>query len=114
MAGLAIAVVVLSPLNIQVSWGETPANSTPPSDIASVSSPTPQDPGNLAQVTSVSEFYDVQPTDSYFQSLQSLVERYGCIRPMSDGSFGGRQTMTRGQFVVDLNDCLDSITSMMR
>ncbi|NMG60049.1 S-layer homology domain-containing protein [Geitlerinema sp. P-1104] len=113
MAGLAIAVVVLSPLNIQVSWGETPANSTPPSDIASVSSPTPQDPGNLAQVTSVSQFPDVQPTDFYFQSLQSLVERYGCILPRQDGTFGGQQMMTRGEFVVDLNDCLDSIANFL-
>ena len=32
-----------------------------------------------AQVTSVSQLSDVQPTDWAFQALQSLVERYGCI-----------------------------------
>ena len=33
----------------------------------------------MAQVTSVSQLSDVQPTDWAFQALQSLVERYGCI-----------------------------------
>lgn len=113
MAGLAIAVVILSPLSIQVSFGETPANSTTPPEVASVSSPTSQEPGTVAQVTSVSQFPDVQPTDAYFQSLRSLVERYGCISPMSDGTFGGNQTMTRGQFVVDLEGCLNQAVNLL-
>ncbi|MFM7371565.1 MAG: hypothetical protein ACKO2Z_28005, partial [Sphaerospermopsis kisseleviana] len=33
----------------------------------------------FAQVTSVSQFRDVNPTDYYFQALQSLTERYGCV-----------------------------------
>lgn len=33
----------------------------------------------IEQVTSVSQFSDVQTTDWAFQALQSLVERYGCI-----------------------------------
>ena len=36
-------------------------------------------PEEVAQVTSVSQLSDVQPTDWAFQALQSLVERYGCI-----------------------------------
>lgn len=113
MAGLAITVVILSPLSIQVSFGETPANSATPPEVASVSSLTPQEPGTVAQVTSVSQFSDVQPTDFYFQALQSLVERYGCIRPMSDGTFGGNQTMTRGQFFVDIEDCLNQMVYLL-
>jgi hypothetical protein len=35
--------------------------------------------GSMAQVTSVSQLSDVQPTDWAFQALQSLVERYGVI-----------------------------------
>jgi len=31
----------------------------------------------MAQITSVSQLSDVQPTDWAFQALQSLVERYG-------------------------------------
>jgi len=33
----------------------------------------------MAQITSVSQLSDVQPTDWAFQALQSLVERYGVI-----------------------------------
>ncbi|NEU76658.1 hypothetical protein PI95_030155, partial [Hassallia byssoidea VB512170] len=38
-----------------------------------------QEANSIGQVTSVSQFSDVQPTDWAFQALQSLVERYGCI-----------------------------------
>jgi hypothetical protein len=34
---------------------------------------------NISQVNSVSQLSDVRPTDWAFTSLQSLVERYGCI-----------------------------------
>jgi hypothetical protein len=34
---------------------------------------------NQSQITSISEFVDVKPTDWVFQALQSLVEHYGCI-----------------------------------
>jgi hypothetical protein len=37
---------------------------------------------SMSQVTSVSQFSDVQPTDWAFQALQSLVERYGCFNPL--------------------------------
>ncbi len=33
----------------------------------------------LAQVTSVSELSDVQPSDWAFTALQRLVEEYGCL-----------------------------------
>ncbi|MEH1782748.1 MAG: hypothetical protein V7L26_27310 [Nostoc sp.] len=35
-----------------------------------------QQTNSMSQVTSVSQFSDVQPTDWAFQALQSLVERY--------------------------------------
>jgi hypothetical protein len=53
---------------------------------------------NLAQVTSVSQLSDVQPTDWYFQALQSLVERYGCIAGYPDGTYRGDRALTRGEF----------------
>ena len=31
------------------------------------------------QVTSISQFSDVQPTDWAYQALSNLVERYGCV-----------------------------------
>ncbi|TVR14527.1 MAG: hypothetical protein EA395_02495 [Phormidium sp. GEM2.Bin31] len=66
----------------------------------------------LAQVTSVSQLSDVQPTDWAFQALQSLVERYGCIAGYPDGTFRGNNFMTRYEFAAGLNACLDQIIAI--
>jgi hypothetical protein len=67
----------------------------------------------IAQVTSVSQLSDVQPTDWAFQALQSLVERYGCIAGYPDGTFRGNRPMTRYEFAAGLNACLDRITELI-
>ncbi|WP_159784410.1 iron uptake porin [Sodalinema gerasimenkoae] len=67
----------------------------------------------LAQVTSVSQLSDVQPTDWAFQALQSLVERYGCIAGYPDGTFRGNNFMTRYEFAAGLNACLDQIIALV-
>ncbi|MGP1382783.1 MAG: iron uptake porin [Thainema sp.] len=64
---------------------------------------------SVAQVTSVSQLSDVQPTDWAFQALQSLVERYGCIAGYPDGTYRGNRAMTRYEFAAGLNACLDRI-----
>ncbi|MDD1426634.1 S-layer homology domain-containing protein, partial [Dolichospermum sp. ST_sed9] len=46
---------------------------------------------DLAQVTSVSQLSDVQPTDWAFSALQSLVERYGCVAGYPNGTFRGNR-----------------------
>ncbi|WP_404788199.1 iron uptake porin [Altericista sp. CCNU0014] len=63
-----------------------------------------------AQVTSVSQLSDVQPTDWAFQALQSLVERYGCIAGYPDGTFRGNRAATRYELAAALNACLDRIS----
>ena len=68
---------------------------------------------NLAQVTSVSQLSDVQPTDWYFQALQSLVERYGCIAGYPDGTYRGDRALTRGEFAAGLNACLDRVLEIV-
>ena len=70
-------------------------------------------PQQLAQVTSVSDLSDVQPTEWYFQALQSLVERYGCIAGYPDSTFRGQRAMTRGEFAAGLNACLDRINELI-
>ncbi len=65
---------------------------------------------NEAQVTSVSQLSDVQPTDWAFQALQSLVERYGCIAGYPDGTFRGNRAATRYELAAALNACLDQIS----
>ena len=67
----------------------------------------------IAQVTSVSQLSDVQPTDWAFQALQSLVERYGCIAGYPDGTFRGNRALTRYEFAAGLNACLDRVNELI-
>ena len=64
------------------------------------------------QVTSVSQFSDVRPTDWAYQALSNLVERYGCVAGYPDGTFKGRQAMTRYEAAALLNACLDRVTEV--
>jgi len=70
--------------------------------------------GKKAQVTSVSQLSDVQPTDWAFQALQSLVERYGCIAGYPDGTFKGNLALTRYEFAAGLNSCLERVTELLQ
>ena len=62
------------------------------------------------QVTSVSQFSDVQPTDWAYQALSSLVEKYGCAAGYPNGKFKGGQAMTRYEAAALLNACLDRVS----
>lgn len=72
-----------------------------------------QQSNTLAQVTSVSQLSDVQPTDWAFQALQSLVERYGCIAGYPNGTFRGNRALTRYEFAAGLNACLDRVNELI-
>jgi Carbohydrate-selective porin, OprB family/S-layer homology domain len=67
----------------------------------------------LAQVTSVSQLSDVQPTDWAFQALQSLVERYGCIAGYPNATYRGNRAMTRYEFAAGLNACLERVNELI-
>ncbi|MBF2009556.1 MAG: iron uptake porin [Chlorogloeopsis fritschii C42_A2020_084] len=67
----------------------------------------------VAQVTSVSQLSDVQPTDWAFGALQSLVERYGCIAGYPNGTYRGNRAMTRYEFAAGLNACLDRVNELI-
>ena len=67
----------------------------------------------MAQVTSVSQLSDVQPTDWAFQALQSLVERYGCIAGYPDGTYRGNRALTRYEFAAGLNACLERVNELI-
>ena len=62
------------------------------------------------QVTSVTQFSDVQPTDWAYQALSNLVERYGCVAGYPNGTFRGGRAMTRYEAAALLNACLDRVT----
>ncbi|HYW17907.1 MAG TPA: iron uptake porin [Nodularia sp. (in: cyanobacteria)] len=72
-----------------------------------------QDANSMGQVTSVSQFSDVQPTDWAFQSLQSLVERYGCIAGYPNSTYRGNRALTRYEFAAGLNACLDRVNELI-
>jgi hypothetical protein len=67
----------------------------------------------LAQLTSVSQLSDVQPTDWAFQALQSLVERYSVVAGYPDGTFRGNRALTRYEFAAGLNAVLDRINELV-
>ena len=62
------------------------------------------------QVTSISQFADVKPTDWAYQALSNLIERYGCVAGYPDSTFKGGQAITRFEAAALLNACLDRVT----
>ena len=47
------------------------------------------------QVTSITQFSDVYPTDWAYQALSNLIERYGCVAGYPNGTYRGNRAMTR-------------------
>jgi hypothetical protein len=64
------------------------------------------------QVTSVTQFSDVYPTDWAYQALANLVETYGCVAGYPNGTFRGNRAMTRFEAAALLNACLDRVTEV--
>ena len=64
------------------------------------------------QVTSITQFSDVRPTDWAYQALTNLVERYGCVAGYPDLTYRGGQSMTRYEAAALLNSCLDRVTEV--
>ena len=64
------------------------------------------------QVTGITQFSDVRPTDWTYQALGNLIERYGCVAGYPNGSFKGGQSMTRYEAAALLNACLDRVTEV--
>ena len=64
------------------------------------------------QVTSVTQFSDVYPTDWAYQALAGLVETYGCVAGYPNGTFRGNRAMTRYEAAALLNSCLDRVTEV--
>jgi hypothetical protein len=68
--------------------------------------------GSEEQVTSITQFSDVQPTEWAYQALSNLVERYGCVAGYPDGTFRGKKPLSRWEAAALLNACLDRITEI--
>jgi Carbohydrate-selective porin, OprB family/S-layer homology domain len=96
-----------------LAQAQNPANSGEVLDQVNRYSNEGKNNASQGQVTSVSQFSDVQPTDWAFQALQSLVERYGCIAGYPNGTFRGNRAMTRYEFAAGLNACLDRVNELI-
>jgi len=64
------------------------------------------------QVTSISQFSDVKPTDWAYQALNNLIERYGCVAGYPGGTYKGQRAMTRFEAAALLNACLDRVSEV--
>lgn len=64
----------------------------------------------MAQVTSVSQLRDVQPTEWSYQAIKNLVERYGVVAGYPDGSFRQNKPASRAELAAITSAALDRIT----
>ena len=69
-------------------------------------------PLGAEQVTSISQFSDLRPTDWAYQALTNLVEKYGCVAGYPNGTVRGGQAMRRFEAAALLNACLDRVTEV--
>ena len=90
-----------------VAAGATEVNVAGVADYASSSSGS-----SLEQVTSITQFSDVDPTDWAYQALSNLIERYGCVAGYPNGTYRGNRAMTRFEAAALLNACLDRVTEV--
>ncbi len=65
----------------------------------------------LAQLTTVDELSDVEPTDWAYQALASLIQRYGAISGYPDGTFRGNRSLSRYEFAAALQGVLEQVVN---
>ena len=65
---------------------------------------------SFAQVTSVSQLKDVQPTDWSYAAISNLVSRYGCVAGYPSGDFKPGQPASRAELAALVSACIDRIS----
>ncbi len=60
---------------------------------------------SLDQVTSVTQLSDIDPF--WFEAVQKMVDKYGCIVGYPDGTFKGNRNITRYEFAAALSRCME-------
>jgi hypothetical protein len=63
-----------------------------------------------AQITTVSQLSDVQPTSWSYQALSNLISQYGCVAGYPGGTFKPGQPATRAELAALVDACLSRIT----
>lgn len=59
------------------------------------------------------QVFDTSATDEFFQSLNSLKERYGCVDSYPNGTIRPRVPLIRSETTVDLNACLNKASKLV-
>jgi hypothetical protein len=67
----------------------------------------------LAELTSVQQLSDVEPTDWAYEALSSLMERYGVIAGYPNLTFRGDRTLSRYEFAAALNSLTSRIEEII-
>jgi hypothetical protein len=106
-SGLVAAMALLVPAALDCSHAVSAAERNASLNLAGISQYSSQE-----QVTSVSQFSDVNPSDWAFQALSTLIERYGCVAGYPNGTFKGGQALSRFEAAALLNACLDRVTEV--
>src|SRR5688572_25951607 len=57
---------------------------------------------------------DVSPSDHYYDALRNIVDRYGINVGYPDGTFKGNQSLSRGEFVIYMNDVFHDFTVLLQ
>jgi hypothetical protein len=65
------------------------------------------------EITSVCQLSDVQPTDWYFNDLQSLIEDFGIIMRCPGGTFNADEPLSRADAVSILNQGLKRLLEVI-
>ncbi|WP_009630240.1 iron uptake porin [Synechocystis sp. PCC 7509] len=69
------------------------------------------DSTQIAQITSVDELSDVEPTNWAYLALASIIQRYGAISGYPDGTFRGNRSLSRYEFAAALQGVLEQINN---
>jgi hypothetical protein len=114
LIALAIIVTTMAPL---VSASSPKAIAQERTEVVKLEQPSfnqslSPDSQQLAQLNW--PFTDVKSSDYYYQALENLVNRWGCIGGYPDGTFRPQQPLTRGDFVAMLNSCLDQVQFLIQ
>ncbi|MGB3204326.1 MAG: iron uptake porin [Crinalium sp.] len=91
----------------------TQSNSVESNNIEQIQRYSNEQQDNLGQVTNVSQFRDVQPSDWAYEALSRVVQTYGCLQGYPDGTYRGNRALSRYEFAAGLNACLRQIEALI-
>ncbi|MFP4574675.1 MAG: iron uptake porin [Coleofasciculus sp.] len=100
------------PLHTQGIWTSTTGDTQQVTNLLAQLEPnnlSQQQPEPLEPVNFVNELSDIRPNDWAIQAVQNLAERYGCLLAYPNGTYRGRQVISRYEFAASLNECLERI-----